>query len=226
MTTQVATFFPQRVNNSVRRMRGVGAVLGLGTDILAVNLGAPNALDADALLNDQSIASAGSTTTFDAAYTASEAQMGKFGRNVTCVASGAATSTVIVRGRDYLGQRMSETLTLNGTTTVQGVKAFRYIDSIEWGATASTTIDVGIGNVLGLPFKFKQLIAEMKNDVVSANAGTFVAGLANATTPTATNADVRGTYLPVTVIPNGTVVFELRYVVDTNNAHGNAQFFA
>jgi hypothetical protein len=79
---------------------------------------------------------------------------------------------------------------------------------------------------MGLPEKGKAMVNEIKNNAASANAGTFVAGLANATTPTGTNADVRGTYLPVTVLPDGTNTFEVRYVADTSNLHGNAQFAA
>jgi hypothetical protein len=152
--------------------------------------------------------------------------MGRWGRGIRAVASGASTATVTITGRDYLGQRMQEVLTLNGATAVLGVKAFRYVDNIAWGLTAGTTIDVGFTNLMGLPDKGKAMVNEIKNGAASANAGTFVAGLANATTPTGTNADVRGTYLPVTVIPDGTNTFEVRYVADTSNLHGNAQFAA
>jgi hypothetical protein len=37
---------------------------------------------------------------------------------------------------------------------------------------------------------------------------------------------VRGTYLPVTVLPDGVNTFSLRYFVDNNNAYGNAQYYA
>jgi hypothetical protein len=228
MATRLPSFFPQRVNNRVRAMRGVGQAINSGNDIIAVSLGAPSALSANAILDDQAVTSAGSTTTLAATYTASEAQMGRFGRNVTIINSAANTAVITIRGRDFLGQRMTETITSNGNNTVQGVKAFRYIDSVSWAAasTGTPTLDVGLGNVFGLPYKFKQLIAEMKNDIVAANAGTFVAGLATATTATATNADPRGTYLPSTVIPDGTNTFEIRYVIDADNAHGNAHFFS
>lgn len=218
------THFPQRINF---RVPGMTYAAGIeGDDIMTADFGAPLALDNAAILNAQSIATAGNTVVFAAAYTGSQAQMGKWGRGLRFVASGAATSTVTVTGRDYLGQRMQETITLNGATAVLGVKAFRYIDRIDWGATAGTTITVGITNLFGLPYKGKQMVAEAKNSAASANAGTFVAGLANATLATATNADVRGTYLPVTVIPDGVNTFEVRFVADTSNLHGNRQFGA
>jgi hypothetical protein len=122
---------------------------------------------------------------------------------------------------------MREDFTLNGTTAVLGLKAFRYVDSITpVTGTASTTVALTVVNLMGLPHKLQSVDQEMKNGVLTANAGTFVAGLLNATTPTATNADVRGTYLPVTVLPDGTRTFELRYFADDTNLDGNAQFFA
>ena len=224
MPRRVAQFYPQRVNLRVPNMAYTADITN--NDVIHVQLGAPATLDSDGILAAQSINAAVTVTTFASTYAPTAAIMGPFGRGLRVVASGAATSTVIVNGRDYLGQRMSETLTLNGATAVLGIKAFRYIDSVVCAATASTTIDLGWRDLFGLPYKFEQIAQETKNGVVAANAGTFVAGLATATAATATNADVRGTYLPVTVIPDGTNTFELRYIADTSNLHGNRQFTA
>ena len=71
--------------------------------------------DTDGILAAQSIAAAVDTTTFAAAFAkqnTDESLMGRFGRNVTVVASGAATSNVTVYGYDYLGQPMAESFTL------------------------------------------------------------------------------------------------------------------
>lgn len=222
MARRQASFFPQRVNMRVPSMSYTAGIEA--ADIVHANFGAPAALDNDGILAAQSIASASSTTTFAATYTGTESVMGKWGRCLRVVASGAATSTVTVTGRDYLGAKMVEVLTLNGTTPVLGLKAFRYIDSVAWGATGGTTIDLGWRDCFGLPWKFDQLIVETKNNIVAANAGTFVAGLATGTAATSTNADVRGTYLAATVIPDGTNTFEVRYIADTSNLHGNAQY--
>lgn len=83
-----------------------------------VEFGAPIAASATLILSAQSIAAAVDTVTFalSAALLNTEANMSRFGRNVQVVASGAATSTVTVYGRDYLGQKMRETLTPNCTT--------------------------------------------------------------------------------------------------------------
>lgn len=226
MARRYASFFPQRVN-----MWFENAAIGShgatnSPHIATFDFGVPNALDADAILAAQSIDPAGSTTTFAAAYVATEAQMGKWGRNVTVAASGAATSVVRVLGRDYMGQPMREHLTLNGASTVQGVRAFRYIDEVDWDLTAATTINLGIGNYFGLPYKCFTMDSEIKNSAVAANAGTFVAGLASTSTPNATNTDPRGLYLPVTVIPNASVRFEIRCVVDPDNLLGNQHYYA
>lgn len=225
MARRYASFFPQRVN-----MWFDNAAIGShgatnSPHIATFDFGVPNALDADAILAAQSIATAAATTTFAAAYVATEAQMGKWGRNVTVVASGAATSVVRVLGRDYMGQPMREHLTLNGATTVQGVRAFRYIDEVDFDATAGTTINLGLGNYLGLPYKCFSMVNEIKNSAVAANAGTFVAGLASTSAANTTSTDPRGLYLPVTVIPNGSIRFEIRCVVDPNNLLGNQHYY-
>lgn len=182
-----------------------------------VNLGAVVLADVDGILNDQSIATVVDTTTFDAAYTA--AKMGPFGRNVTVVASGAATSIVTVIGRDYLGQPMRETLTLNGTTPVTGLKAFKYVDRVTAAVTAATTIDLGWGTRMGLPYKTRAVEREYKDDVLVA-AGTLNAPIT--TDPaTATTGDPRGTYI-LTSTPDGTAIIEVDCVFsDALNTSNN-----
>lgn len=172
-----------------------------------VKLGAPIATDADLILNDQSIATAVDTSDLSAAgLVNSEAQMGRFGRNLVVVASGAATSTVTVYGRDYLGQKMAETFTLNGTTPVVGVKAFRYVDRVVAGVTAATTIDLGVGTKFGFPYKILKVDSEYVDDV-NGTVGTVTAPVT--TDPqTATTGDPRGLYVPNTT-PNGTKQIDL-----------------
>lgn len=122
-----------------------------------VNLGAPATLDADGIKNDLDIATANAsvvTTSFETTYDTVNGLSGRYGRNVTMVASGAATTTIEVRGNDWLGQPMLETFTLNGATTVQGNKAFKYVTSLKnITGTDARTLDVGWGDRLGLPFK-------------------------------------------------------------------------
>lgn len=222
MTQNVPTFYPGRVNVRVPSMTYAADVDDQG--MCRVQFGALVALDTDAILDGQSISGTSSTTTLASSYDPDN--MGPYGRALTVVASGASTSVVTVRGRDYLNQRLQEQLTLNGTTAVAGKKAFKYVDQVDWGSTSGVTIDLGFSNVMGLPYRSKAMSLEMKNDAVAANAGTFTAALAESTTATATNADVRGTYLPVTTIPDGSNTFEIVVAVDDTNLHGNEQYYA
>src|ERR1043165_7870562 len=73
-----------------------------------ISLGKPIGADTDGILAAQSINAAIDVTTFAATYAPTDAIMGKFGRGLTVVLSGAGTPTVVVYGRDYLGQAMRE----------------------------------------------------------------------------------------------------------------------
>lgn len=226
MAARTASWFMYGVNHYVEDLTFHSDV---GVDgLVTVSLAAAPALDADGILDGQSIASADSTETFLFTGTDSDSWGGTYGRNVTVVASGAATSTVTVHGWDYLGQPMSETLTLNGTTPVVGVKAFFRLRMIEWGATAATTIDVGWGDRLGLPFRATstQLLGELVSGATP-TAGALTAGVAVATAQTATTADPRGYYTPhSSAVHNGTRTYQLTYFADRTSLYGAAHYSA
>lgn len=221
MARRMPSYFPTRINLAVRSKTYTGNIEGGG--IVYADLGNPVALGS-VIVNAQSIAATGTFAVNGTIDQSDSRIMGRFGRGVSIVASGAATEVITVIGRDYLGQPMREGLTLNGTTPVLGLKAFRYVDSIVVGTGTAVTVTLTTSNVFGVPHKLVASVHERKAGITSANAGTFVAGLLNSTTATLTNADVRGTYLPVTVLPDGTRTFELRYIADETNLDGNAQF--
>lgn len=182
-----------------------------------IALGAPIVAAGAAILAAISVATAVDSTTF--LTTNTEAQMGRWGRTLTTVASGAATSNVTVYGRDYLGQRIAESFTLNGATPVVGKKAFRWVDRVTAGITAATTINLGLGTGFGLPYVTMAIMREYADNVV-ATAGTLTAPIF--TDPqTLTTGDPRGTVVPTTT-PNGAKQIEMecefsQYV----NAAGN-----
>lgn len=219
-----ADAFPIRISHYVPAMKYDAAVHH--TSPFVVDFGAPIVADPDGILDGQSIAAVSSTSTFVAAsFTArsdgltKEEVMGRYGRCLTVVASGAATTEVSVHGRDYLGQKMSEELTLNGTTAVVGLKAFKHIDLVEWEDTAAVTIDLGWGDKLGLPYKTRAVLREYEDDVLAA-AGTFVAPV---TTDPATKStgDPRGTYDPTGTL-DGSAEFKIECrVSNAVNASGN-----
>lgn len=223
--TAMGDFFPRRINTHVPAMQYAADVRfgGVGTIVIP----ACAAAVANAIVNDLagSLATTAVNVTNDA----------KFGRNVGVTASVAtgANSTVIVRGTDYLGQPMVETITVtnaNGTTQQVGKKAFKHVTSVEVGvATTGATFDIGWGNVLGLPYKSQRLISELVNKEIPGNAGALVDGAATGHTASATSDDPRGTYAPhASFVPNGVTgrEYTLTIMHDTDNLHGDAHYYA
>lgn len=221
MAIRYPTFFPQRINQRVPFM-AYDAQVQQGGHIY-VEFGAPATASTNGIVALQDMTAASNTGTFAATYLpATESTMARYGRAVQVVGSAATTGTVTVKGRDYLGQAMTENLTLNGTTPVIGVKAFKYIDNVAWTATASVNLSVGWATKLGLPYRImvNTMINEQLNGA-NTTAGTTVIG--NAGTQTATSTDPRGMYTPNTA-PNGTNTYTVMYLADQTNLHGNAHF--
>lgn len=76
-------------------------------------------------------------------------------RNV--VVKGAITTStgnVTVKGTDYAGTSITETIALSGTTAVAGNKAFATVTEIDLPGSAGSGdgVSVGVGSKLGLPF--------------------------------------------------------------------------
>lgn len=239
MTQRVGKFRPRRVSQYCPAMSYAADMIHLGP--YEVKFGPVAVASATNILSGQSIATATDTITagvsllqdntdpVNTSYQAEFPYGPGFGRNIQVVASGAATSTVTIYGRDYLGQAMAETLTLNGATPVLGLKAFKWIDKIAWTATSATTINVGTGAKLGLPYRMQNVLEEMSDRARVATLGTFVSGVL--TDPqTATTGDPRGTYVPNTT-PDGSkylaAVFQPNSFINSSGnggLHGIAHF--
>lgn len=154
-------------------------------------------------------------------------------RNLTMVAGTTAhTQVVRVEGEDVYGQPMIEDFTLNGTTAVVGVKAFKEVTrvTIPPGAAAST-VNIGIGDRLGLPFRLARsadVIGSLLVDNIVNTTATFVTGLATTVTSTAGSSDVRGYVTPTGTLANNARRFTLMQNVseigDTSAAFGVQQF--
>lgn len=172
---------PSRVLNSVE------------AKLRYIDLGAPVALSAAGLVASASGVAATPMTLIAAGA------IFDVPRNVTITSAGDdSAKTFAVTGLDAYGAVMRETITgANGLAS--GKKAFKSITSIVPSANTASTVTAGWGNVLGLPVWLPapgNILAEYQDLVVPANAATKTAGLSPLTTPTATTADVRGTYLP------------------------------
>lgn len=231
MVQRVPQYRPRRVNRYVPALAYDARVIH--TAPYQVEFGAPAIAAAANILGTTSIAVAGSTTTLlndgntdpVVAATQSEFPYGPgFGRCLQVVADGAATSTVTISGRDYLGQPMTEIFTLNGAVAVIGVKAFKYVDRVAFAATAARSITVGTTDKLGLPFCMRNVISEELDGVRVATLGTLVA--ASFTDPqTATTTDPRGTYDPQSTL-NGTARLSATFWPNNRvNAAGNGGLY-
>lgn len=150
----------------------------------------------------------------------------RYGRGLTIVASAASTRTFSILGYDYLGQLMLWTGALNGTTPVVSTKAFKRVISAALGASADVvSVTLGQTDLLGLPYRGSAMYLAILNEGAPTGAGTFVAGLADGTAPSATNGDVRGSWTPNAAdIPDGTRKLQLVYEPDREDLHGQAQF--
>jgi hypothetical protein len=125
------------------------------------------------------------------------------GRAVSITAAASATyATATVNGYDIYGYPMSEAITITAGSTVNGKKAFKYIKSVVLsGGTADTThaYSVGTADVFGLPLRSDTFGDILVNNASSLVATTLITAATNylpadRTTPSATTADVRGTF--------------------------------
>jgi hypothetical protein len=202
-----------------------GQSIGTPTKILTVNLGSPGTADADGYYASAALtASAGTGQALTGALVSGGVGVAdaRCGRNV--VAAWTGTAVLTVRGYDMYGNPMTES-SASGTSFT-GVKAFKRVTSIQVSADV-TALTVGTGVVLGLPIHLPNAAMILKESLngAAATAGTTVAALALTTKPTATNADVRGTYNPNSA-PDGSRAYTLLVASQTPTFLGAEQYTA
>lgn len=177
--------------------------------VYLVNLGAPDAIVTNAVMDQQNRTNAGALVV-NGTLAASGVVTLDRPRNVIVDSGGADDAVITITGKDEYGEAMAETITMNGTTAVSGKKAFKQISAISCSKAVANTAFIGTGDVLGLPMWLPSaghVIAELENGT-AATAGTKVAGWNTAGDHTATGADVRGTYDPNSAC-DGDKVFQL-----------------
>lgn len=146
------------------------------------------------------VLTAGTGVTRSTAYDGSLIYTMDCARCVTLVSTNAGDTTQVatVVGFDFYGAPMTATITLNGTTTVVTLKAFKSVKSITISATTTGTVSAGFNDRLGLPVRVTDAVYLARvgwNATLAENAGTFVAAVT--TDPaTAATGDVRGLYTP------------------------------
>lgn len=173
------------------------------TPIVQVDLGAPAALSSTAVVNAQAVAGAGAVTMNGALVSGGVATLGgTYGRSVNALSSSASdtTQTVTIRGRDYYGVQMTETIALNGTGSVAGKKAFKYIDSVTASGVMVGNLSVGTSDRLGLPYRCdgKFDVLDLYCDAATDLASATVTAADTTSPATATTGDTRGTVTPNT----------------------------
>ena len=188
--------------------------------LVYVSLGAPITSDTDGLLDGATVATDSVWT-----YTASDliTSVLDVPRNLIIDSTDATASDAVVTitGADVYGATMVEQLTMAGTTAANGKKAFKTLTSVSVGlSTYAATIDIGWGNVFGLPFRIdsKRYVRDTRQDNTAEVWTVVVAD----TDQDATAGDNRGTIVP-TATPNA--VLEFSCLVVMPNLHDKAEAF-
>lgn len=227
MANRTPDYFPRRIDQHVPDMSYSADAVHSGP--LLVNLGTPIAADPDYFLTARTATSGAATVFLNAQFTKDSATSSPYGAcvDVTSSATNTANQVLLVQGRDYLGQVMTETLLIPATaTTTTGVKAFKYLDSVRFGTGAyGGTLSVGQSNKQGLPYRTMNVGVDVENYATVGTGGTFVACLSTGTTGTATTVDSRGTWSPGDVA-DGATVYQLECYADQRNIHGATAYFS
>lgn len=89
------------------------------------------------------------------------------------------TGNVVITGTNFAGATITDTIALNGSTEVLGVKAFKTVTSIALPAethAGTDTVSVGVGNKLGFPIALTNAnLCLAKNFDGAVDAGTVTA---------------------------------------------------
>lgn len=216
------------------------SIRGIPLDpVTFIDLGAPVALDADAFVVAATGAELPNATsiTYKFPGTASPIDGAESDgviatpRNVTAAATHATAvlaMTLLVTGKDENGIVLSEELAIaaGGTSqTAAGKKAFKELTSIKItaaGDATTNTLNMGFGDVLGLPFQLTQKNAGIAlMDGVPQTTGTLLVG--DTAAASVTTGDVRGTYAPATAT-NGTRTYAVWMTnIPTKNQNNSSQ---
>jgi hypothetical protein len=197
------------------------ADLDIATGEYRADYGAVAAVSANGVLAGGNWGTAGSSNVFTAGY---RDKLGPYGRQLSFVSLATAANVVTVLGRDYMGQPIRETLTLNGATAVNSLKIYRSLDSLSWTAPngAATTVNIGFTDVLGLPYRTIGVQTWLE-DGVAATAGTLVPGASNSVAQTAGSSDPRGS-VDFASASNGIKTFGIIALADPTELYGIAHY--
>ncbi len=176
-----------------------------------VNLGSPDTADTDAICDGVTCATDAATSITLLTDTLDVPRALVVDSSDDTQVDGVVTIT----GADVYGATMVEEITANGTTAVNGKKAFKTITSISVAAcTSAGTIDIGTTNILGLPVRI-DAARQVVNPAGDASVEDFTIVVAD-TDQDATAGDCRGTVVPAGT-PNNVINFScLVHITDTS----------
>ncbi len=91
---------------------------------------------------------------------------------------------VVIHGTNYASETISETIALNGSTVVEGNKAFRTVTQIDLPVETNAgtdTVSAGWGDKLGIPYKLPHNTVQMayRNNVLEGTAPTVTTSATN-----------------------------------------------
>lgn len=128
-----------------------------------------------------------------------------FGRTVQM--SGSATGALVLVGKDYLNQTITQTVTTAvADTAVSTLKAFKSIHRID-SVSLTGNVTLGSGAAVGLPFAVRDVLYEYSGSSEE-TPGAVVAPVQTDPATSATG-DPRGTYVPATTL-NGATDFVIK----------------
>lgn len=218
---------PIRVGDATGKGTAKGS-LGVPTSAYNVYKITPAALSATAVAAAQAVAGAGNLT-INGASAASGVATLDVARAVGILSTNAGDTTQVatVYGTGTLGTTIVENITFNGTTPVNGKKAFKTITRVAISAAMTGNATVASTDIFGLPFRVNNRGAVLTAwNSAFITTGTFVAAVT--TNPaTATTGDVRGTFAVPDAADGVKILYAHMYIedFDTNNGlYGVDQF--
>lgn len=145
-----------------------------------------------------------------------------YGRNVSVTSSSGTdtTQTATFTGTDAYGVALVETVTVTGTTTALGLKAFKTVSQVAISAATVGNISAGTGDAFGVPYRINKKGSLQAFWDATWNSGSGTTTVAVTSTATATTGDVRGTYTPATASDGTRTLALWVYMDDVESANG------
>lgn len=218
---------PIRVGDATGKGTAKGS-LGVPTSAYNVYKITPTAIVATGVAAAQAVAGAANLTINGTLATAGVATLDvPRAVGILSTNAGDTTQTATVTGTDAYGVVTVENIAFNGTTPVNGKKAFKTITRVAISAALVGNATVATTDIFGLPFRVNNRGAMLTAwNSAFVTTGTFVAAVT--TSPaTATTGDVRGTYAVPDAADATKVLYAHVFVedFDTNNGeYGVDQF--